>query len=354
MSLGSDRHPIKAQFEIVRLPPLCYLGPMRSVLVAIALLLAAVVIAEAQQAKILQIGYLSGTDPATAYTRTQAIRSGLRELGYVEGQNIAIHYRYAEGKSDRYSEHAAEMVRLRVDVIVVAGGILPLRAAKNATKTIPIVMTGQGLDPVEAGLVESLARPGGNITGPTTWFAGELVGKRLELLKEAVPKISRVAILYDSLNPSSEIALKGVLPASARVLGLTLQPWEVHTLDEFDRVFAALNKQRPDGLQILGGGLPNTQQKRIADFALKSRLPSIYNSKEAVNVGGLMSYGPDEAEVDRLVAWYIDKILKGAKPAELPLQQPMKFEFAVNLKTAKQIGITIPQSVLFRTTKVIK
>jgi putative ABC transport system substrate-binding protein len=249
---------------------------------------------------------------------------------------------------------AAELVRLKVDLILVAGGVLPIRAAKNATRTIPIVITGQGLDPVEAGLVESLARPSGNITGPTTSFAGELVGKRLELLKEAVPKIVRVAILYDPVNPSSGIALKGVLPASARALRLTLQPWEVKTADDFDRVFAAPNKEHPDGLQVLGGGLLSANQKRIADLALKSRLPSMFQTKEAVDSGALMSYGADIADSYRRVAYYVDKILKGAKPADLPIEQPTKFELVINLKTAKQIGLTIPQKVLGRADRVIK
>jgi len=310
--------------------------------------------ANAQQPKkVFRIGYLSGTDPATESTRAAGIRLALRALGHTEGQNIAFEYRYAEGKPDRFPELAAELVRLKVDIIVVAGGTRPTRAAKNATKTIPIVMTGQGLDPVEAGLVESLARPGGNITGPATSFAGELVGKRLELLKEAVPKIARVAVLYES-TPGSLRELKEDLPVAARVLRLTLQPWEVRTADDFDRVFTALNKQRPDGLEVLGGGLPNANQKRIAGFALKSRLPSIFGSKEAVDAGGLMYYGADQAESDRLVAWYIDKILKGAKPADLPVQQPMKFELVFNLKTAKQIGIKIPQSLLYRADKVIQ
>jgi putative ABC transport system substrate-binding protein len=320
----------------------------------VVVLLAVAVIAEAQQLKkVPRIGYLSGID-ATEAARAEAIRLALREAGYVVGQNIVIEYRYGEGKSDRYAVLAAELVSLKVDLILVAGGVLPIRAAKNATKTIPIVITGQGLDPVEAGLIESLARPGGNIPGPTTSFAGELVGKRLELLKEAVPKIARVAVLYDPTNPSSGIALKGVLPASARELRLTLQPWEVRTADDFDRVFATPNKERPDGLQVLGGGLLSANQKRIAGLALKSRLPSMFQTKEAVDSGALMSYGADIADSYRRVAYYVDRILKGAKPADLPVEQPTKFELVINLKTAKQIGVTIPQKVLARADKVIK
>ena len=298
--------------------------------------------AEAQQPKkVPRIGYLSSSDPASESTRAEAIRLALRELGYIEGQNIAIEYRYAEGKRDRFPELAAELVRLKVDIIVVAGGDTLIRAAKNATKTIPIVMVGAGADPVEAGLVESLARPGGNVTGLTN-LARELGGKRLELLKEAVPKLARVAVLYDPANPASVLEVKEVLPVAARALGLTIQPWEVRAADDFERVFAALNKQRPDGLYVPGGPLMSANQKRIAGFALKSRLPSMYGSREAVDAGGLMSYGADLADSYRRVAYYVDRILKGAKPADLPVEQPTKFELVINLKTAKQIGLTIP------------
>ena len=220
-----------------------------SILVVVTLL-ALGVIAEAQQPKkVPRIGYLSITDAATESARAEAIRLALRELGYIEGQNIAIEYRYAEGKRDRLPELAAELVRLKVDIIVVAGGDVTIQAAKNATKTIPIVMMGIGSDPVEAGLVESLARPGGNVTGLTT-LTRELGGKRLELLKEAVPKLARVAVLYDPANPPSVHEVKEVLPAAARALRLTIQPWEVRAADDFEKVFAALNKQRPDGLYV--------------------------------------------------------------------------------------------------------
>ena len=205
-----------------------------------------------QPKKVPRIGYLSSSDPATESTRAEAIRLALRELGYIEGQNIAIEYRYAEGKRDRLPELAAELVRLKVDIIVVAGGDRLIRAAKNATKTIPIVMVGAGADPVEAGLVESLARPGGNVTGLTN-LSRELGGKRLELLKEAVPKLARVAVLYDPAIPASVLEVKEVLPVAARALGLTIQPWEVRDADGFEKVFAALNKQRPDGLYVPGG-----------------------------------------------------------------------------------------------------
>ena len=224
-----------------------------SILVAVVLL-ALGVTAEAQQPKkVPRIGYLSPNDPASESARSEAIRLALRELGYIEGQNIAIEYRYAEGKRDRDPELAAELVRLKVDIIVVAGGDREVRAAKNATKTIPIVMTGGGADPVKAGLIESLARPGGNVTGITN-LARELGGKRLELLKEAVPKLARVAVLYDPANPASVLEVKEVLPVAARALGLTIRPWEVRDADGFEKVFAALNKQRPDGLYVPGGG----------------------------------------------------------------------------------------------------
>ncbi|MBI2367424.1 MAG: ABC transporter substrate-binding protein [Deltaproteobacteria bacterium] len=312
-------------------------------------------LAQAQQPKkVPRIGYLSQLDPAREFARAEAIRLALRERGYIEGQNIASEYRYAEGKFDRLPELAAELVRLKVDIIVVAGARPAIRAAKNATKTIPIVMTGAGVDPVEAGLVDSLASPGGNVTGITN-ISGALVGKRLELLKEAVLKLARVAVLYAPANPSSVLAVKEDLPVAARALKLTLQPWEVRAADDFEKVFAALNKQRPGGLYVPGGGsLINANIKRIADFALKSRLPSMYYTREAVDAGGLMSYGADEAESYRRVAYYVDRILKGAKPADLPVEQPMRFEFVINLKTAKQIGLTIPQWTLMKATKVIQ
>jgi len=214
-------------------------------------------------------------------------------------------------------------------------------------------MVDAGRDPVEAGLVESLARPGGNVTG-ITLLVGELGGKRLELLKEAVPKVARVAVLYNPATALNVLEVKEVLPVAARALGLTIQSWEVRAADDFEKVFAALNKQRPDGLFVAGSPLMAAIQKRIVGFALKSRLPSMYYSREAVNAGGLMSYGADRADSYRRVAYFVDRILKGAKPAELPVEQPTKFEFVINLKTAKQIGLTIPPNVLARADKVIK
>ncbi len=314
-------------------------------------LLTAASLADAPK-KVPRIGYLSAIDAATESARAEGIRQALRERSYIEAQNIATEYRYAEGKRDRLPELAAELVRLKVDIIVVAGGDLPIRAAKNATKTIPIVMVGAGLDPVAAGLVESLARPGANVTGITN-LSGELGGKRLELLKEAVPKLARVAVLYDPATPASVVGLNEVLPAAARALRLTLQPWEVRTADDFEKGFAALNKQRPDGLYVSQGSLLVANRNRIAGLALKSRLPSM-GSRTYVDAGGLMSYGADEADSYRRVAYYVDRILKGAKPADLPVEQPMKFEFVINLKTAKQIGVTIAPEVLARATRIIK
>jgi len=318
-----------------------------------SMLLAFPFTARAQQPKkVPRLGYLSGGDAGSESTRAGAIRLALRERGYIEGQNIAFEYRYGEGKRDRFPELAAELVRLKVDIILV-GGDIPIRAAMNATKTIPIVMWGAGPDPVEAGFVESLAHPGGNVTGITN-LTKELGGKRLELLKNAVPKLARVAVLYDLVIPSNIIEVKELLPVPARALKLTLQPWEVRGTDNFDRVFAAMGKQRPDGLYVLGGGLMRTNAKRIVGFALKSRLPSISGNIRDVEAGGLIYYGADEVDSYRRVAYYVDRILKGAKPADLPVEQPMKFEFVINKKTADQIGLTIPQWTLMKATKVIQ
>ncbi|MDZ4345175.1 MAG: ABC transporter substrate-binding protein, partial [Candidatus Binatia bacterium] len=309
--------------------------------------------AQAQQPKkVPLIGYLSSADPARESARSEGVRLALRERGYIEGQNIATEYRYAEGKLDRLPELAAELVRLKVDIILVAGGGRQILAAKNATKTIPIVMMGEGIDPVAAGFVESLARPGGNVTGLTN-LGPELGGKRLELLKEAVPKLARVAVLYEAI-PARVLEVKEALPVAARALRLTLQPWEVRDADGFEKVFAALNKQRSDGLYVLGSSLMFANQKRIVDFALKSRLPSTYNGRAAVEAGGLMSYGADQADSYRRVAYFVDRILKGAKPADLPVEQPMRFELVVNLKTAKQIGVTIDPNLLARANRLIK
>jgi putative tryptophan/tyrosine transport system substrate-binding protein len=242
---------------------------------------------------------------------------------------------------------------VKVDIIVVAGGDTIVRAAKNATKTIPIIMSGAGIDPVEASLVDSLARPGGNVTGLTA-LNTELGGKRLELLKEAVPKVARVAVLYDPALAANVHELKEALPVAASALGLTLRSWEIRDSDGFERVFAALNKERPDGLYVAVGPLTNANRNQTVSFSLKNRLPSVYGRREFVDAGGLMSYGADLADSYRRVAYFVDRILKGAKPADRPVEQPTKFELVINLRTAKQIGLKIPPEVLARANRLIK
>ena len=309
--------------------------------------------AGAQQPKTIpRIGYLSSGNATSESTRAEAIRLALRELGYIEGQNIATEYRYGEGKNDRFPEFATELVRLKVDIIVVAAGIPAVRAAKSATTTIPIVMVGSGSDPVEAGVVDSLARPGGNVTGLTS-LTRELGGKRLDMFKEAVSKLARIAVLHETASPASAIELREI-QAAARALRLTVRSWAVRDAGGFEKVFAALGKERPDGLYVLDGPLTNVNRKRIVEFALKNRLPSMYQSRESVEAGGLMYYGADQAEVYRRVAYYVDRLLKGTKPAELPVERPMRFELVVNLKTAKQVGVAIDPNLLARATKLIK
>ena len=306
--------------------------------------------AQAQQPeKVPRIGYLSARDQANDSPRSGGVLLGLRELGYVDGQNIAIEYRYAQGKPERFSKLAEELVRQKVDLIVAAGGDLLIRPIMNATKTIPIIMTGGGIDPVKAGFVKSLAHPDGNVTGLTN-LVMQLGGKRLELFKEAVPKLARVAILHDLATGDDE---RELLSSAARTLRLTVQPWELRRTDDFDKVFAAINKDRPDGLYVSTGALLNSNQIRIVSFAAKSRVPSVFGRREYVENGGLLYYGADLAHSYRRVAYYVDKILKGAKPADLPVEQPTKFELVINLKTAKEIGLTIPQKVLARADKVI-
>jgi putative tryptophan/tyrosine transport system substrate-binding protein len=324
-----------------------------SILVA-AMLLALGVTAEAQQPKkVFRIGYIAGRSPSTD-TDVEPIRLAMRQSGYIEGQNIVIEYRYTDGKRDRHPELFADLVRLKVDLILVAGGDNIIRAAMNATKTIPLILTGPGSDPVKSGFIESLARPGGNVTGITN-FSNELGGKRLELLKEVIGNVTRVAVLYDPSNSGTAREVKEDFPVAARALKLSLQLWEVRVADDFDRVFAATGKQRPDGLYVSSAGaLMNANRKRINDLAIKSRLPSMQQSIDFVEAGGLMSYSPDQADSYRRVAYYVDRILKGAKPADLPVEQPTKFELVINLKTAKQIGLTIPPEVLARANRLIK
>ena len=308
-------------------------------------------LAEAQQPKkVYRIGFLGGSS-ASAYARfIEAFRQGLRDLGYEDGQNITIDYRYGEGKRDRLPDLSAELVRLRVDVIVVSGA-LAISALKNATKTIPIVMTTVE-DPVAQGFVASLARPGGNITGLTN-LAPELSGKRLELLKETISKVSRVAVLWDPSTPGSAVTFKET-QVVAPALSVQLQSLEVRNSNDFEGAFRAATTERAGALIVLQSLLTNAHRQRIVDLAVNNRLPAMYTQTEYVEVGGLMSYAPSYTDIYRRAAVYVDKILKGAKPADLPVEQPTKFELVINLKTAKQIGLTIPPNVLARADKVIK
>jgi putative tryptophan/tyrosine transport system substrate-binding protein len=308
--------------------------------------------ADAQQpTKIPRIGYLAPTSLSALAARTEAFRQGLRELGYVEGKNVIIEWRSAEGKFDRLPALAAELVRLKVDVIVTTGPTAT-RAAKDATNTIPIVMTNEG-DPVGTGIVASLARPGGNITGLST-LAPELSGKRLELLKEILPKLSRVAVFRTSTQPGIAQTLNDV-ELAAKALGVQLQYLDVVDPKDIATAFRAAVKGRAEAvLWMVAGGVGNAQQTQVVELAGKNRLPVIYQNPRFVEAGGLMTYGVNVNDLDRRAAIYVDKILKGRKPADLPVEQPMKFEFIVNLKAAKQIRLTIPPNVLVRADKVIR
>jgi putative tryptophan/tyrosine transport system substrate-binding protein len=317
----------------------------------VVVLLAVAVVAEAQQStKIPRIGYLAGASHAAIAFRLEAFRQGLRELGYLEGKNIGIEYRYSEGNFRRQKELAFELARANVDVIVTSGPA-STRAAKEATATIPIIMTFDS-DPVGSGSVASLARPGGNITGLST-LAPEISGKQLELLKEIVPKLSRVAVIGSSANPGNAQVLKG-MEAAAQVFSVKLQYLDILDPKELEAAFRTASNERADAMVVLAGTVIIAQRARIADLAIKSRLPSIYERREFVEAGGLMSYGISIIDLDRRAATYVDKILKGAKPADLPVEQPTKFEMVINLKTAKQIGLTVPPNVLARADKVIK
>jgi putative ABC transport system substrate-binding protein len=307
---------------------------------------------EAQQAeKVPRIGYLSGSPPSSIAERIEAFRQGLRDLGYVEGKNIVIEWRSGEGKRDRFPAAAAELVRLKVDLIVTAGPLVT-RAAKEATSTIPIVMA-QDPDPVGNGFVASLARPGGNITGLSR-LAPELTGKQLELLKEIVPKLSRVAVFGTSTRPGNEQTLREV-ELAAGAFGVQLQYLDILSPKDIETAFQAAVRERVDGaLWFVTGSIGNPHRKKIADLAVSNRLPVMYFQPEDVEAGGLMSYAVDPADLDRRAATYVDKILKGRKPADLPVEQAMKFELVINLKTAKQIGLTIPPNVLARADRVIR
>jgi putative ABC transport system substrate-binding protein len=314
-------------------------------------LLAAPFAAEAQQpAKVPRIGYLSVLSPTDNPHLLEAFRQGLRELGYVEGQNIAIEYRFAEGRPERLPALAAELVRLKVDVIVTAAPPAP-EAAKQATSTIPIVVANTG-DPVAEGLVASLARPGGNITGLSS-ISPEVVGKQLELFKEVAPKVSRVAVLQNPNNHAHPSVLRQA-EGAARALGVQLHILQARTPPEIDAAFAAMRSQRAGGVLVLRDSLFFAQRTQIVALAAKSRLPAVYGIREEAEAGGLMSYGANLAANYRRAATYVDKILKGAKPADLPVEQPTRFELVINGKTAKALGLTIPQSVLIRADQIIQ
>ena len=307
--------------------------------------------AEAQPpTKVPRIGVLIGGSASALAARTEAFRQGLRELGYVEGKNIVFEWRYGEGKLDRLPALARELVDFKVDIIVTTGGT-PTRAAKEATSTIPIVMA-QESNPVGSGFVVSLARPGGNITGLSS-LAPDLSGKRLELLKEIVPKLSRVAILGTSTTPGYAQSIRET-ELAAGVFGVRLQYLDIRAANEIEGAFRGAGKERADALLLMVSLVLNAQRRQIADLAIKSRLPAMYYNPEWVDDGGLMSYGVSFTDLSRRAATYVDKILKGAKPSDLPVEQPMKFEFVINLKTAKQIGLTIPPNVLVRADRVIR
>jgi putative ABC transport system substrate-binding protein len=309
------------------------------------------VAAEAQQpTKVTPIGYLAGPSLSAIADRVEAFRQGLRELGYVEGKNIVIERRFADGKLDRLPALAGELVRLKVEVIVTGGGPVT-RAAKEATSTIPIVMANDN-DPVGDGFIASLARPGGNITGLSN-FAPELSGKRLEILREVVPKLSRVAVLGTSTTPAHAQMIREI-ELVAKAFGVKLQYLEVLESKDIEAAFRAAIKGRADGVLTLPSGILVSQRSQIVEIAAKSRLPAMYHSSQFVEPGGLMFYGVNVLDLDRRAATYVDKILKGRKPADLPVEQPMKFEFVINLKAAKAIGLTIPPNVLVRANKVIQ
>ena len=288
--------------------------------------------------KVYRIGYLAAGSAIASQLPVEAFREGLRELGLVEGQNIVIDYRFAEGRFDRLPDLAAELVRLRVDVIM-AGPTPPAVAAKNATGTIPIVMAGVG-DPVELGLIASLARPGGNVTGLSFSVGMDIFGKGLELLREVVPKFRRVAILSNPANPSHALAITNV-KAAAGSLGVQLQLLEAREPNQFDGAFAAMTKERVDALLVVADGMFIFHRARLADLAAKNRVPSMHGVRENVEAGGLMSYGPSTVAAWRRAAFFVDRILKGTKPADLPVEQPTKFELVINLKTAKVLGLTV-------------
>ncbi len=305
-----------------------------------------------QAAKVARIGYLATNLAPSPYR--EAFRQGLRDLGYVEGRNVVIEYRDAEGKDDRLPALAAELVALKVDVIVAAAGTVAALAAKQATRTLPIVFIAVA-DPVTSGLVTSLARPGGNFTGLSA-LSPELVGKWLELLKQAVPGVSRVAFLWQPgvLGERTEKDILKAAEVAGRALGVRVQFVEARGPADIDRAFSDMTRARAGALTVLSTPMFGSERRRLLDLAAKSRLPTVYSFREYVDAGGLMSYGSSLADLSRRAATYVDKILKGAKPADLPVQQPTKFELVINLKTAKALGLTIPPSLLQRADEVIQ
>jgi len=315
-----------------------------------AMLVALCVCVGAQQTgKIPRIGYLlAAGSPETP--RRDAFRQGLRDLGYVEDKNIIIEWREAEGRLDRLDDLAAELVRLKVDVFVVSGNSV-VRAAKRATSTIPIVTTLVS-DPVENGFVASLSRPGGNITGLTS-LGAELSGKRLELLKEVVPRLSRLMVFMSSPSPGNSQTVHQI-ETVAKTMGVQITYKDIQRVDDIDAAFKAAGKSRPDAILMLPNAVLLLNRQRVVKLSAQNRVPMMYNDREYVQIGGLISYAADAADLVRRSATYVDKILKGAKPADLPVEQPIKFEFIINLKTAKQIGLTVPPNVLARADKVIR
>ncbi len=326
-------------------------GPRLTPALALAFgILAAPLVSNAQQAgRTVTIGYLGNSSPPLESNLIDAFREGLRQLGYVEGRNLIIKYVWAEGQQERFPALARELVRLKPDLILTTGTPGTL-AAKQATHSTPIVAIAGDL--LEAGLVSSLAKPGGNVTGLSV-LAPELEGKRLELLKEAMPKLSRVAVLRNPANPYTAIAWKGAQPA-AQALGVTLQPVEARGPDDLERALARIKAAHPDGLIVLPDRVLLASRRSIVQFAVKNRLPSMFPFREFAEEGGLMAYVPDLPGIYRRAGSYVDKILKGAKPADLPVEQPTTFELVINLKTAKALGLTIPQSVLIRADEVIR
>jgi ABC-type uncharacterized transport system substrate-binding protein len=321
-----------------------------STLVA-ALLLAVAGIADAQQPKVPRIGVLNGASATAMVRSVESFHQGLRELGYVEGKNVVVDYRYADGQRERYLDLAQEIVSLKPDVIVMTGTGF-IRTAKQVTSTIPIVVAGAG-GLVETELVASLARPGGNVTG-TTNISSDLSGKRLELLKEVVPKVLRVAVFWHTYPGSQDEDEVKQTQISATPLGIKIQPVPVRSIDEFQGAFAVMKKENAAALVIIHGTFTNSHRKELVELAIKHRLPTTCETIYWTEDGCLMNYGNDPRYGWRRAAVFVDKILKGTKPADLPVEQPTKFEFVINLKTAKQIGVTIPQSVLYRADKVIK